>query len=209
VASTLAGGSPGARAHPPAAGAALDRLERVVEEQHASRPLQLGRERETEGVGVDDARPRREQAGHGAHARLAPLHLGPVHQREAGRAVPGASPRELLEHADLGVLRGHDELAEGAVGDALAHAARVQALPTLHAEARLPRAGRVVDARMDHAAVPARRLAGDTAVALEHDHAPAGSRQGGTAGEADHARAHHDDVDVGAHEFGRSSEKKP
>jgi hypothetical protein len=180
-----------------------------VEQQHAVRSLELGGQRETERVRIHDARARRDQAGDGPNARLAPRDLCAVDQLQARRTVLAPALLELLQHRDLGLVGGHDQLPELAVRNAMLGAARVEPFPTLDAHARLPGIARVVDPRVDHPAVATGGLPGDPAVALENDDAATCARQRGPRGEADDPAAHHDHVDVRRHGFRRRRLRKP
>ena len=77
---------------------------------------------------------------------------------------------ELLQAAELGGVGGDDQLAAALVGDVALLAVLVQLARALHAQARLQRAGRVVDAGVDHPGVVAGLVLADLLLALEHAH---------------------------------------
>lgn len=74
---------------------------------------------------------------------------------------------QFAEVRELGVVRREDEFAGLAVSELAGLAALVQELAAADAEGGFERVGRVVNARVDHFAVPGRRLLSDLAVPAE------------------------------------------
>ena len=120
------------------------------------------------------------------------------------RRRPGTSfarPRRSSSSSrrQLRLVARDDQLAALLERDAVLLAVGVQVARALHAQPRLERAGRVVDAGVDHAAVAAGLVLGDLALALEHHHARvrAAPQELARDGEPEDAAAHDGDVAVG------------
>ena len=104
-----------------------------------------------------------------------PRQCGSISAHLAGRQAPqtrhlvlAASPLELVEPPSSLVVARDDQLPAALVLDPLALAELVHLAGALDAQASLERAGHVVDAGVDHAAVAAGLAAGDGRPALEH-----------------------------------------
>src|SRR5438445_11961791 len=95
------------------------------------------------------------QGGDPAGMRLDLLDSGAVQKAQSGDAVGPPPALELPQARELGSVGRHDQLAAALARDLPLLAVLVQLARPAHAEARLERAGRVVDAGMDHARVVA------------------------------------------------------
>ena len=89
---------------------------------------------------------------------------------QAGHAVGLAAALELVQAVQLGGVGRDDHLAAALVRDAPLLAVLVHLARALDAQAGLERAGRVVDAGVDHAGVVAGLMRADLGLALEHAH---------------------------------------
>ena len=128
-----------------------------------------------------------------------------VDQLETRHAVSHAPLVELFEARQLTIAHRHDHLAAPVVRDAVRLAEGRHQPHPLDAQARPGRAGTVVDACVDDAAVVPRLVRGDAGFLLEHGDAQARAalRQGEGRRQADDPPA--DDPDIkrlGAHRCG-------
>jgi hypothetical protein len=162
----------------------------------AARRLHVLGERAGDGREVDHAGGGRVQAGDARDVRLDLAQLRPGEPAQAGHPVGGAAALELVEAGELLLVEGDDELAVAAGGDPADVAVLVQPAGAVDAQAGLERAGLVVDARVDDAAVVARLVEADDVLALEHAEGAAGMAPEQLAGDgqADDARADDDEV---------------
>ena len=112
-------------------------------------------ERLGDGAVVGDRGGRRVQAGDSGGVRLDLAELVVLEPAEAGHAVCDSAALELPQAHDLGRVERDDELAAVAQRDAAARGVRAQELDAAPAQLRLERARRVVDPRVDDAAVAA------------------------------------------------------
>src|SRR5437667_7688856 len=108
-----------------------------------------------------------------AHLRLDLPEIVFVDESDAGRAVLACAHEQVVEAGELVLVDGDDDLAALLVRDAVLVAVRVELTAALHAEARLQRARRVVDAGVDDTAVVTRLVARRARLLLEHEHAQA------------------------------------
>src|SRR5207245_4060762 len=102
---------------------------------------------------VNDAGLRRVQRGDPGGVRLDLAELVRVQPAQARYAVGGSPALELLQPQKLAGVGGDDQLAATLGRDAALVAVVVQLPGALHAQPRLQRAGRVVDALVDDAGV--------------------------------------------------------
>ena len=130
------------------------------------------------------------------HVRLDGAQLGAAQDAEPADTVRSRAPFELRQARELALLGRDDQLAaalvrEGALGDVPFECAL-----SGRAQLRLQRAGRVVDARMNHPRVVARLMHRDLRLLLEQGQAQAGTsvQEPARSRESEDARAHHDDV---------------
>src|SRR3989441_6041581 len=121
---------------------------------------------------VDDPRFGHPQTASAADRRLDRLQAAGVEELDAGQAVRPTALAQLRELAALVLARRHDELAAELDRDPAVLAVVDEELPSLDAEARLRRARRVVQARMDDAAVVPGLMTRYGGLFLEHQHAP-------------------------------------
>ena len=108
------------------------------------------------------------EAGDAPRVRLELLDSRGVDTSQARHAVGPAAPLELLEPRELSAIGGDDHLPAALAGDLVLLAVLVHLAGALHAQARLQRARRVIDARVDHARVVAGLVGSDLVLALEH-----------------------------------------
>ena len=122
---------------------------------------------------------------------------------QAGHRVGAAAALELVQARELALVQGDDDLAAALDGDAALLAVVVQARGALDAQARLQRAGLVVDAGVDDPGVVAGLARAHLAGRVDHGHAQPGTsrEQLARAGQADDARP--DDGEVVALHAGR------
>ncbi len=104
---------------------------------------------------VDDAGRRAVKASHAPRMWLELAYALSVETAQPVHAVERAPSLELLQPRDLLGARGEDQLAAALVRDLMLFAIAVELRRSLHAQARLGRAGLVVDARVDDAGVVA------------------------------------------------------
>src|SRR5207237_10366911 len=100
--------------------------------------------------------------------------LGAEHL-EVRDAICAAAAKEFCETGQFGRLGGDDELARPTVRDPVLVTERRQPPRALDAQTRLERAWRVIDARMDDAAVVTSLMGGNNALLLENGQTKAGA----------------------------------
>jgi hypothetical protein len=127
---------------------------------------------------------------HSAATALEKVDIGRFHA-DAVRFRPGLERHQLVRFRIVG---GDDELAATCEGNVVLRTEFVEAVAAFHAQARLQRSGRIVNAGVDHAAVVRAGGASDLGRAFEQADAGAalGQEQGG--GEAGDTSA--DDCDI-------------
>jgi hypothetical protein len=108
--------------------------------------------------------------------------------------VGEATALELIEPRQLLLLGGHDQLAAALVGDALLVAEPVDLAGALHAEARLERAGLVVEAGVDDPAVVPALVSGNAVLRLQDGDCDPALGQGHGRGHPHQSAADHDGV---------------
>ena len=193
--------------HDRAVAALLDRPDLRSEADLASRPGDAFRESPAHRAIVDDARLRDVQSG---EARAVLLVVADARRPEPAHAVQPVGRRavaEPLEPRQFVGRRRHHHLAGHAVRDRLAPAEVEQPLVAVAAQGRLQRPGRVVQARVDDAAVAPRLVQGDVPLLLEDQDRRARTllEERPCDGEADDAPADDDRVDGGRRGHGIST----
>ena len=128
-------------------------------------------------MAVDDPRRRRQERSQAGHLGLELADLRTRELDEIGHAVRPGVGLELREDRDLRLGSGDDELAGPGVGDAVLRAIGVERPLSLHAQASLQRAGRIVDAGVNHLRVARACVKPDGPFGLEHHHFPSGKRE--------------------------------
>ena len=108
---------------------------------------------------------------------------------------------ELAQAVELTLVEGHDELPALHVRQRAFRAIRPQEVDPAAEEAGLERPRRVVDPRVDHAAVVPRLVLSEFALSLEHDHARvrAAPLQLTRDRKPEDSPADHCDVTIGGH----------
>ena len=154
------------------------------------------RERFDQVFGGDDAGRRHFQRGGGFDVRLAGAHRGAVHHAQTHDAVGAAVFGQMFELRFLFRVMSHHELAAIPVRHVVRGAEFVQHAVARHAQPRFQRAGRIVDARMDHAAVARARAHAQLGHLLDEKHVAPAPRNRARHGATHHAAA--DDDNVGA-----------
>ncbi len=124
-----------------------------------------------DGPEVDDPGVRRVQRRDARRVRLDLAQAVGVQPPHARHAVGVRAPLDLGERRQLAVAEGDDELADAVDRDAVALAVRVHPRGAVDAQLGLQRAGRVVDAGMDHAAVVTGLMRRGRGLALDDEHA--------------------------------------
>ena len=165
----------------------------------ARRPHVVG-QRVRDAGEVDDRRRGRVQRRDAGGVRLdlaQPVRVEPAQAR--GRRSPRRGAASSSSPGSSDSSRRDDHLAAALVGDAARVAVLGQLAHALDAQARLQRAGHVVDAGVGDARVVAGLVVGEPVLALEHDDAAAGvaARQLARDGEAEDPAAHDGDVRLG------------
>ena len=112
---------------------------------------------------VDDPGARRVQPGDSARVRLERFDAVRVDPAQTRYPVGLPAPLQLIEPAQLGGVGRDDHLPARLVGDSVLLAVLVQLARALDAQPRLQRAGRVVDARVNHPRVVTRLMGADRA----------------------------------------------
>ena len=165
-----------------------------IDGQHAARVFHVAQQAEHEAVAVHNAGRRRQQRRVAGQRGLQRAGFVGAEQPQVVHAVGGGALLNGAQFIDLRGAGGHDQLAAALVRHAAFGAVGVQLLLALHAQPRLERAGRVVDAGVNHLAV-ARAGAGAKGVGglQQHDLA-AGQRQRACHRQPNHACADHDCV---------------
>jgi hypothetical protein len=107
-----------------------------------------------------------------------------------------ATPLQRLELVHLVLVVGDDQLPRTHVRYAVTRAEGVHQVAPLHAQARLERAGGIVDARVNDAAVVGAGVHAWTRVALEQADRRAGGGDRAGRGQAGDASAYDRDVDL-------------
>src|SRR5436309_975307 len=118
---------------------------------------------------IDNCRVRNMQ---GAQARCVRLNFAKFfggEEREARHAVGGSAPVQFFEHRYLGNITGHNDLATLMVAHRVFVAEASEQLTPTRASARLGRAGFVVNAGVNDAAVVTGLVVGKVAFFFEHD----------------------------------------
>src|SRR3990172_2208712 len=122
-------------------------------------------------VGIEYSRPGRINRGVRRYVRLHPRHIRFSQHLKALDAVKPAVSVQRLKRGHFIFVRGDYELAEPFERDGILFAETIEKPRALHAQRRLQRARRVIDAGVDNLAVSAARLASESLAPLEHDDA--------------------------------------
>jgi len=138
----------------------------------------------------------------GIQAGLQRPGLGTGQMVETLDAVGGRLDEDGLDPLNLGLVRCHDQLAAFAIVDLVAVEKGIERPPSLDAEPRLQRTGRIVETTVDDLGIARGDALADVGLLLQHQHRQTSLGQRPAAGEADRAGAHHRRVEVEAHPFG-------
>ena len=160
------------------------------------RVLDVARELERDTFEVDDPRIGGVQALEAAHVGLDLGEPRPVDLPQPGDTVLAAAPVQLLETRNLALRRRDDELAAALIRDLLAIAVLVEQLVPLDAQTRLERSRRVVDPRVDDAAVVSRLMARKLVLLLQQRQPDSGVTCDQLASDRETEDASADDDDV-------------
>ena len=152
-------------------------------------------QRADEGLGVDDAGRRRPEGGAGRHVRLHPADGGGIDDLQVGDAVGLASRAQALQLGPRFLGAGDDQLSAAPVRYFVPGAEPVERLAALDAEPGLEGAGRIVDARVDDAAVVGAGLGAEAGMALDQADGAPGAGGLSRARQADDAASDHDQID--------------
>jgi hypothetical protein len=126
---------------------------------------------------VDDPRLGRVQRGQAGRLGLDLAQLGRAEAAQPRDAVRRRPALELVEPGQVLLAHRDHDLPARLGRDAVGVAVRVQRVRPLAAEPRLQRAGRVVDALVDDAAVVGGLVRAEPRLALEHEHPPPAQRE--------------------------------
>ncbi len=168
--------------------------DRALEGDHRAVRLRVALQREHEGVAVDHPGRGREVGRHATQLRLERARLGGGERPQVGHPVRLGLPTDRVQLRELVLGGGHEQLAAAPVGDAALVAVAVERVLARDAEARLERAGRVVDAGVDDLGVARAGLGADRVGGLQDHYLPAGEREGARHGQADDTGADYDGV---------------
>ena len=146
-----------------------------------------------QAIGIDNAGVGRPQSGHSTDVRFAGAHERAIDQLD-GDTVGAGRSGQRFEHWHFMFIRCHDEFAAARVPNVVGRAEVVQPIATLHAQSGLERAGGVVDAGVNHAAVPRAGAMARTHVAFEDADTRATAGERPCTRETHHSAA--DDCDV-------------
>src|SRR5271155_5157625 len=102
--------------------------------------------------------------------RLERLDLPALQPAQARHAVGRSSPEQLPQAGHLCLPRSHDDLPTGLMGNVMLGAVTVKLARSLHAQTRLQRPRRVVEAGVNHARVVTRLMRSELRLALEQAH---------------------------------------
>ena len=115
----------------------------------------------------------------------------------SSHAVGRRRAPDVLQRRQLLLAGGDHQLAQPGVRDSRSRAVRVERVAAPDAEARLPRAGRIVDARVDHLGVPGAGVEPDESLLFDEEHFAAGKRQPPSNRQPHHSGADHGHIDAG------------
>ena len=162
----------------------------------ATELLDVARERQRDAFEVDDSRVGSVETLDAANVGLELEHPRLVDLPQAGDAVLGTAPIQLLEARDLAPRCRDDQLAAALVGNLLPVAVLIEQPAPLDAEARLQRSRRVVDPRVDNATVVSRLMARERVLFLQQREPDAGvtCQQLACDGETQDAAADDEDI---------------
>ena len=118
---------------------------------------------------IDDAGLPHPQPGDAGDVRLEFLQLGSAQAAQLFQAVGRPLLFQFVQGGDLVLPGGHHQLAAGLVGDPVLPAEAVQGFAAGDAVPGLQRTGLVIEPGMDHAAVVAGLVGGQSVFGLEHD----------------------------------------
>ena len=174
----------------------LGAVQRRARQHHA---IVLGdepRQRAHERLRLEDAGVRRQQRRRDADVRLAFPDLRGVDQLEPLDAVFNPLGSQRFERRNLARVMSDDQLSAAPMRDTVRGAELVNQARALDAMLRLQRAGRVVDARMNHLAVVGARRHARTRLLLEDAHAMAAPRDRQRRRQSHHAAADDGGIDL-------------
>src|SRR5438067_3781018 len=146
-------------------------------------------------LGADDAAFGRKQGGNRADFRLAAANEVAIDHLHAFDAVRRGARAESLERRNLGRVGRDDQLAEARMRHVVLRTELVQAASAFYTQLRLERAGRIVEAGVDDAAVVRARLETRTRMAFEQADRQSALRDRERRREAGHAGADDGRVD--------------
>ena len=169
----------------------------------ATAAFQICLQAQHEGMALDDAGGGREHPGVATHGRFQPLDVGLGEPLELADAIHPGLALIVAQHISLRRCRRHDDLAEAAVRHRVALAVFVQQRLAAHAQLRLQRTRRVVDAGVDDLRVAAADFGADGGGAVKHQHLAASAGQCAGSGEAHHPGADHHGVATFSHPTSR------
>src|SRR5262249_36757341 len=144
------------RRHDDARAALLDPSGPRVRAHRGPAPREVRRVGARDRLVVDDPRLRHEERRDVRGVRLDLAELGGLDAADARQPVRVAAALELVQSGPLLFACGHDDLAAAIDRDAVLLAVALEGEAALRARRRLERAGLVVEARVDDAAVAAR-----------------------------------------------------
>ena len=154
-------------------------------------------ERANERFGLHDPRVRRPDRRRGTgDVRLALKNEAAIDERRARDAVAMRALQQTFERAELRMVVRDDELAAADVRHVVRRAEVVQAIAPFDAQRGLERASRVVQTRVNHAAVARAGAVTEPRIALEQAHRRAAIRERARRRQSDHPTTNDRDVDV-------------
>jgi hypothetical protein len=127
--------------------------------------------------------------------RLAPGDERCIDELEAFHSVRVAARLQRHERRHFRLVCGDDDFSAAEVGDTVHGAKLVHHAAALHRQARLERAGGIVDARVDDAAIVGARVEARTRMSFNHADGKTAACDGGGGGESGDAGADHGHID--------------
>ena len=175
-------------------------IRRLGEERNdAPGGLEVAHQTQHVGMAVDDAGGFRIDPGQRVHLRFQGKDLAAAQPGQFAGAVDARLSLVVLQHAELRLGRGDDDLADAPMRHVAAGAVLVEQRLAAHACRGLERPRGVVEAGVDDFGVAAGGLRADRVVAFEHQHLAPGFGEGARHREADRAGADHHRVAAFGH----------
>ena len=146
-------------------------------------------------MAVDDAGRGREDRPGTAQGRLHGLRFRRAEPAQIVDAVLPGTLEQPLQGGDLGVFGRDQQLADLRMRNETAAAEGIEPAPTLDAEDRLQRAGRIIDSGMDHFGIAGAGDGAHRGLGFQHQHLAAGPGEAAPDGEPQYAGPDNSHID--------------